>query len=117
MGVALVFQSTAYLINWREGTLFSCFIGLLLLVSGAALLIGYLTPFASALSAAIVFASSFYWIPSPHPDLFESKLAAAFVVVISIAIVCLGPGGFSVDARRFGRREIIIPDASHPPER
>jgi hypothetical protein len=34
------------------------------------------------------------------------------VTVISIALVCLGPGAFSLDARLFGRREIIIPDSA-----
>ena len=31
-------------------------------------------------------------------------------------IVCPGPEGFSVDARLFGRREIVIPCVSHSPE-
>jgi hypothetical protein len=29
------------------------------------------------------------------------------------AIACLGPGAFSVDARLFGRREILIPRELH----
>jgi len=34
------------------------------------------------------------------------------VAVMSAAIFMLGPGAFSVDARMFGRRKIIIPPAS-----
>jgi len=30
-------------------------------------------------------------------------------VVLAIVIALLGPGAFSVDARMFGRREILIP--------
>jgi len=29
-----------------------------------------------------------------------------------VALVCLGPGAFSLDARLFGRRELIIPSPS-----
>jgi hypothetical protein len=31
-----------------------------------------------------------------------------FSIAILLAIIVLGPGAFSVDARLFGRREIII---------
>jgi hypothetical protein len=33
-------------------------------------------------------------------------------VVLAAAVLCLGPGAFSVDARLFGRREVIIPHSS-----
>jgi hypothetical protein len=32
-----------------------------------------------------------------------------------VAVVFLGPGAFSLDARLFGRREIIIPPVSRSP--
>jgi hypothetical protein len=39
-----------------------------------------------------------------------SALAAFNLAAISAALVLLGPGSFSLDARLFGRREIIIPE-------
>jgi uncharacterized membrane protein YphA (DoxX/SURF4 family) len=45
-------------------------------------------------------------------ELFEAKLTTALATVIVVALVCLGPGAFSLDARLFGRREIIIPSSS-----
>jgi len=33
---------------------------------------------------------------------------AAFLGAVAVAIVFLGPGGFSLDARLFGLREIVI---------
>jgi hypothetical protein len=33
---------------------------------------------------------------------------------MSLALVLLGPGAFSLDARLFGRREIIIPVGRRP---
>jgi hypothetical protein len=44
-----------------------------------------------------------------------SALAAFNLAAISAALVLLGPGAFSLDARLFGRREIIIPEGRiHP---
>jgi hypothetical protein len=51
-----------------------------------------------------------------YPSLFDTRLATTLATSIAVAILCLGPGAFSIDARLFGRREIIIPDASHPPK-
>jgi hypothetical protein len=36
---------------------------------------------------------------------------------MSAALVLLGPGAFSLDARLFGRREIIIPEGGRSPRR
>jgi len=47
------------------------------------------------------------------------SVALAFnvdIVVLSTAIALLGPGAFSVDARMFGRREILISSASRLPK-
>jgi uncharacterized membrane protein YphA (DoxX/SURF4 family) len=48
-----------------------------------------------------------------------NKHANAFtafdLAVMSLALVLHGPGAFSVDARLFGRFEIIIPDGRRPP--
>ena len=44
-----------------------------------------------------------------------ASVAVAFnldIVVLSTAIALLGPGAFSIDARMFGRREILIPSST-----
>jgi uncharacterized membrane protein YphA (DoxX/SURF4 family) len=56
------------------------------------LLVGFLTPIAGSLGVAVGLVSF------AAPDLCLSAIAAA--------IVLLGPGAYSVDARLFGRREI-----------
>jgi hypothetical protein len=43
-----------------------------------------------------------------------SALAAFNLAAISAALVLVGPGAFSLDARLFGRREIIIPEGRVP---
>jgi uncharacterized membrane protein YphA (DoxX/SURF4 family) len=110
-GTALLVEGAAYFANWHDLSLLRWAIALLTVVSGAALLIGYLTPFAGVLAVLFSMGNAFSWFPVPHPALFEAKMTAFFATVIVAALVCLGPGAFSLDARLFGRREIIIPSS------
>jgi uncharacterized membrane protein YphA (DoxX/SURF4 family) len=79
------------------------------IVSGIALLLGYLTPVAATLAALTSLGAGLEWPPplSLGPDSF--RLSFALLMIIAVALVCLGPGAFSLDARNYGRREIIIP--------
>jgi uncharacterized membrane protein YphA (DoxX/SURF4 family) len=43
------------------------------------------------------------------PNLFDAKLSFLYAGVMLVALLLAGPGAFSIDARVFGRREIIIP--------
>ena len=89
-------------------------VALLTLSSGALFLIGYLTPFAGVLAALLGVGRALSWFPAPTPDLFENKLTVVLASVIAAALVCLGPGAFSLDCRLFGRREIVIPRNPSP---
>jgi uncharacterized membrane protein YphA (DoxX/SURF4 family) len=79
---------------------------------GALLTIGFFTPFAAILLAvsASAFGVFFSGVCAAGP--FGSAGAMLFAFAILVALFLLGPGAFSVDARMFGRREIIIPPAS-----
>ena len=94
----------------------SCAIGSLEIIAGAALLIGFLTPIAGASALLCNFAIVVSWFRTGE-NAHDKTVAALYLVVMSIAITLLGPGAFSLDARLFGRREIIIPEASRPPLR
>jgi uncharacterized membrane protein YphA (DoxX/SURF4 family) len=87
-------------------------IAALMVVAGALLLIGSLTRWAAIAAATTGLLSMFSWFPGPRVGLFESPMTAVLAVVIAVSLVCLGPGAFSVDARLFGRREVIIPKHS-----
>lgn len=111
-GSTLLVQGTAYFVDWHSLGFETLSVALLTVASGALLLIGYLTPIAGVLAGLFCVGSILSWFPAPSLELFEAKLAAVLATVIVAALVCLGPGAFSVDARLFGRREIIIPSPS-----
>ena len=85
-------------------------VGSLAIAVGAAVFVGFLTPAASA--AATVG----YLMTGVSPSLMaeannhNSALTAFNLAAISAALVLIGPGAYSLDARLFGRREIIIPE-------
>jgi uncharacterized membrane protein YphA (DoxX/SURF4 family) len=88
------------------------------LASGAAalvfslfLMLGLLTPIAAGLVGLDVIGMRLSWFPEPSAHMFVANLPATLVVTIAAALTLLGPGAFSIDARLFGRREIIIPYA------
>jgi uncharacterized membrane protein YphA (DoxX/SURF4 family) len=114
LGLALLVQGTAYFVDWHLLGLVTLIAALLSVASGALLLAGYLTPFATALAGLFCLCKAFSWLQESGFELFDAKLTIALAIVIAVALLCLGPGAFSVDSRLFGRREIIIAD-SRPP--
>ena len=90
-------------------------VGVVAIATGASLLVGFLTPVAGALVGLSTLGMGLAWFPAAARNLFDAKLPTVFAVIMSAAIVFLGPGSHSVDARLFGRREIIIPPVSRSP--
>lgn len=70
---------------------------------------------AAALVALGNFAVLWPWLHPTVPEILAARLPVVFVIVVSSAVVCLGPGAYSIDARLFGRREIIIPPLIRSP--
>lgn len=87
---------------------------LILVLIAICLLLGRFT-LPCSLLAALVGGGSLFGALSSSQDLCSTKLGAEFAIMIAIALACLGPGAYSLDARRYGRREIIIPRRTEPP--
>lgn len=115
IGVTTIVQGALYLTDPGNLTLETGTVGLAAIASGALLLMGFLTPVAGALVAVGTLGVGLAWFPAATRNLFDAKLPTVFAVIISAAIVFLGPGALSIDARLFGRREIIIPPVSRSP--
>jgi uncharacterized membrane protein YphA (DoxX/SURF4 family) len=84
-------------------------VGLLVIAAGASLLIGFLTPVAGALAGLLSVGLAFSWLPPPLPGVFGGPPATLYVIIMTAAVLLIGPGAFSLDARLFGRREVVIP--------
>jgi uncharacterized membrane protein YphA (DoxX/SURF4 family) len=86
----------------------SVVVALLAFVTGLALIIGFMTPLASVLLSAggvILMVNSSI---TGHLLLFQSGMARLEFIAMSAALISLGPGALSVDARLYGRREIEV---------
>jgi len=79
-------------------------------VSAISLMVGVFTPCAASVMGGLIIVAHFFFSPASC-SLSASTVSAALVAAIAAAIVLLGPGALSVDARLFGLREIIIPAA------
>lgn len=88
--------------------------GSLALATGSSLLIGYLTPVVCILLELVSTAIALSPFPTSTHNLLTNGLSIPFVMVIATALALTGPGAYSLDARLFGRREIIIHRASRP---
>ena len=112
MGVTVAIQAGVYLADRNNPEFWTWIIGLLGLFSGISLVVGFLTPVAGGLAGLGVTGIALSWLPPAAPNLFDSPLFAILTAIVSAAVVFLGHGALSVDARLFGRREIIIPHTS-----
>ena len=106
LGSATLLRGAGYLSERGDPGFLNLIGGLIAVALGAFLLIGFLTP----VIAAIAFAGGILALVANQNPLLEIEIYAG---ILASAIVFLGPGAFSLDARLFGRREIIIP--KNPP--
>lgn len=107
-GLAVAVEGGFYIVG-QDVSLGQWLIGLTALAAGSLLVMGFLTPIAAGVVAAGSIGVALTLLPVCRPSLFEARTAIIFELTMLIAIMGLGPGAFSVDARMFGRREIIIP--------
>jgi uncharacterized membrane protein YphA (DoxX/SURF4 family) len=112
LGVTLVAHGGASLWGWHNLGSLSWVAGIVAIASGLALVIGYLTPLASVLAGLTIIGTMLSWFGLHFSPVFDSRVAMDLATSMAVALVCLGPGAFSIDARLFGRREIIIPGVS-----
>ena len=107
-GAIVIYQSGIELITGSDAIPGAWIADLLLAAAGILLIIGLITPFAAATVCVIEIVTHSFLNPASC-SLPACALSTVLAAAIGAAIAILGPGGFSVDARLFGLREIIIP--------
>jgi uncharacterized membrane protein YphA (DoxX/SURF4 family) len=85
-------------------------VGSLTIAVGSAIFVGFLTPAVAAVATVGYLRAAVSSFLMTEANNHVRALAAFNLAAISAALVLLGPGAFSLDARFFGRREIIIPE-------
>ncbi|HKR21468.1 MAG TPA: hypothetical protein VJS17_02695 [Pyrinomonadaceae bacterium] len=99
VGVTLIAQTVTQ-VRSSELSASGWILATLILLGAGCLLLGFVTPVVAVVIGLCSVAVTF------NLD----------IVVLSTAIALLGPGAFSVDARMFGRREILIPSTGRSPK-
>jgi uncharacterized membrane protein YphA (DoxX/SURF4 family) len=112
LGIALIVQGAVYLGDRRDLGFWIWALAFAVIAAGLLLLVGFLTRLAAVAGAIIGVGRFFLSLPRLDAGPLQDRTTAALVTVIAVAVVSLGPGFLSVDARLFGRREIIIPPGS-----
>lgn len=113
VGVGAATEGALYLRHVSEPALLMWLGSALAVASGLAVLAGFVTPASGVIAGLTTLAIAGVW-PSPEASGLIDRLAAVILLIDAAALALLGPGALSMDARLFGRREIII---SHDPLR
>jgi len=102
VAVSVIVQTIAYVVATQLSVI-GWVVAALILAGAVCLLLGVVTPVA----ATLIGLASLGLAISTMSSIQNLDLA-----VLAIVIALLGPGAFSIDARLFGRREILIPRKS-----
>lgn len=102
VAVSVIVQTIAHVVA-TQLSVTGWVVAALILAGAACLLLGFATPVAATLIglASLALAIS-----------TTSSIQNLDLGVLAVVIALLGPGAFSIDARLFGRREILIPRKS-----
>lgn len=98
--MTLIVQTLTY-IGAAKLNLLSWLVVATVLIIASCLLVGFMTPIVAIVMGLSVAGLVLF-------STFDTNLSALNVIVLTTAIALLGPGAFSIDARMFGRREILI---------
>jgi uncharacterized membrane protein YphA (DoxX/SURF4 family) len=112
LGVPLLIEGAALFAGSRASLLI--LIALISVAAGVALLVGYAVGRGAIVGAVAVIAVHFSSLHGGCLNLFSSNIDCFLSISIATALRFVGPGAYSVDARRFGLREIVIPPRSTP---
>lgn len=107
LGLTLLYFGVSDFAASQDTRMLVLFVAAISSICGVSLLLGLLNQLACSLAVLIALAVCFALVSPPFSP--TARISAVFTAVIAVALMCLGPGAYSLDARLHGRREIIIP--------
>jgi len=112
-GTALASCGVIHFIAWPEAKVLVLTVATVSSICGLWLLLGLFNRLACSVGVLISLGTALGVIHVPVFSVLSAEVSAVFTAVIAVALLCLGPGAYSLDARRHGYREIIIPARPH----
>jgi uncharacterized membrane protein YphA (DoxX/SURF4 family) len=97
VAVNLIVEATTYGSLFKQPWLF-----LVVAVPASLLCLGLMTPYCAAFTGLLQLAALFAFAG-------QGKFPVALSVLNSAVVAMLGPGAYSIDARIFGRRLLVVP--------
>jgi uncharacterized membrane protein YphA (DoxX/SURF4 family) len=107
--------TVSFAVRWIAGsaerTPYVWAIGILAVVCGAMLVVGFMTLAAGVLASFGIVAISFS-AQAFSSATFPAATLNLLTAILALGLALTGPGAFSIEGRLYGRREIVVP----PPE-
>jgi len=98
----ILFLTFFFFFDLVRSTFRGWLIGAVSIVFSATMILGFLTPVISAL----IFIGGILFLILSIIEM--NSFFTIYLIILSFVIILLGPGAYSIDARLFGRREIIL---------
>lgn len=114
LGASATFQVGDYLLGGENPTQWERATWCLVIAGGALFVMGFLTPLAAILLGLCGVSSLLSWFLGAAIHQPDNRLLILYIIT-AVSAALLGPGAYSLDARLFGRREIIIPPSPRTP--
>ena len=112
VGVMAVTQGYSVAPGHESGSAWLWIFAVVMCLGGAAIILGALTIVTGLTIGFAEVGMLCSLLPFPPPVLGQCQATTVLVTVMTLAVILIGPGAFSVDARLFGLREVKISPVS-----
>lgn len=114
VGVLAIFEGCAFALGHKSGPSLLWLLAAVMCLAGAGLILGALTVLTGLTVGLVEMGTACSLLPSPPPISPHFQAAPVLVIVMTTAVILIGPGVYSIDARLFGLREVKISRIAPP---
>jgi len=108
IGGATVSFALRWMAGSAERTAYVWAIGIIAVICGAMLTVGFMTLLAGVLASITIVVISFSTQAFSF-SLFSAATLNLLTAILAMGLALTGPGAFSIEGRLYGRREIVVP--------